>query len=241
MRNLPQVSQVLVALTALSITNIALADEEHEHEGHSDIEVVVEDGQLVIENGEALSGGGKLFESEFGEQINPNLSSEPGFEVDDGMFLADEILGFQTVGTLLSWDGAAWGAAAATDYLDVIDGEFSVFTYSATSATAGTGIIESADSEGGIHHHVDFEIDTAATSGAYLIEMVLLGLDSAGETTVYDTSESLYVAFNFNMEEEAFEFAVESFNPAPVPVPAALPLLLSGLFGVFAVARRKKN
>lgn len=54
--------------------------------------------------------------------------------------------------------------------------------------------------------------------GAYLIEMQLLGFDSTGSNQVYGASESYYIAFNFGLDEAAYEASIDAFlaNASPV-------------------------
>ena len=226
----------VAAMATFSVTATA----QH---AHSDIEVVVESGQLEIENGILLTSGAKLFEAEFGELINPYEADEPGFEADDGQFMSGEILGFEALGTLQFWNGLSWGSSATgtmtlTDTLPstldtVVDG---------LGVTNGIGFIGQADIDGGVHDHFDFEVgDTGGTpaNGAYLLELRVRGFsDTTFTTDVYTASDSFFIAFNLGMEEADFEMAVDALGIA-VPIPAAWLLMLSGLAPLYLARRRK--
>ncbi len=208
--------------------------------GHSDIEVAVENGKIVVENGILLRNGYRLFESEFGELGNPYGTDEPGFELDDGNFSPGQILGLEAKAALRYWNGSQWGVPVNDEFIEVIDSLSNSFSIEGQFLSGGSGVIDAADDEGGVHSHVDFEIGSGAgtpTTGAYLIELALLGFESDFITKAYTDSDNFYIAFNLGLDEDAFESSVDAL--APVPLPAALPLMLSGLLGMFAIARRR--
>ncbi|MFK8017458.1 MAG: hypothetical protein AB8G17_18690 [Gammaproteobacteria bacterium] len=223
-----------LAAIALMSTGAAMAQ-------HQDVEVGVEDGALVIENGLQMLNGGVLFEAEFGELGEPFGTDDPGFEVDDGLFQAGEILAFQAIGTLQMWDGNAWTSADISPIqiaaMDVLGNET---LWDGAGTVNPMGFIDGADDEGGIHSHVEFEIQDSLGGtpmpGAFMIELALFGMAADQTTQVYDASQSMFVAFNLGLDESVFEMAVDA---ALVPIPGAAIFMLSGLLSMFGISRRK--
>ena len=228
----------LLAIAAVALTGPAFAQ-------HQDVEVGVENGQLVIENGLSMMNGSVLFEAEFGELGEPFGTDDPGFEVDDGLFQAGEILAFQALGSLQQWNGTSWESTgadpiqiAATDVLG------NVTLWDGSGVSAGFGLIDEADDEGGVHSHVEFEIQDSLggtpMSGAFLIELALFGVAADQTTEVYGASQSMFVAFNLGLSEDDFEMAVDALI-APIPLPGAVIFMLSGLATMFGLRRREKQ
>ncbi len=230
----------IVAVVAMS----ALAVSAQAQHAHSDIEVHVDGGALEIENGILLTSGAKLFESEFGELLNPYEADEPGFEADDGMFMPNEILGFEALGTLQYWNGLAWGSTLGGETLTLIDtlGSTADTIVSSTGVTNGIGFIGQADAGGGVHDHFDFEIGNGGgtpANGAYLLELRVRGFsDTTFTTDLYTPSDSFFIAFNLGLEESAFEASIDALGVA-IPIPAAWLLMLSGLAPLYLARRRK--
>ena len=215
------------------------ANAQDEHAGHAgDVDSVFENGVIEIETGIPLTNGGFLFESEFGELGNPYGTDEPGFVLDDGSFSVGNVLGFEVQSVLNFWDGISW-EATGSDSVSLIDTLNAVTTVSATGIVNPIGIIDEADAEGGVHTHIDFAINDSAATGAYLVEFVLKGFTDATLTNSFTSSDSIFVAFNFGLDEEAYELSVDALGISEVPVPAAWIFLASGL-GALVLGRRAK-
>ena len=215
------------------------ANAQDEHAGHAgDVDSVFENGQIEVETGIQLINGGLLFESEFGELGNPYGTDEPGFVLDDGSFSSGNILGFEVQSVLTYWDGVNW-AATGSDSISITDTLNNVTTVSASSIVNAVGVIDEADPEGGVHTHIEFEINESAASGAYLLEFVLQGFTDVTLANNFASSDTIFVAFNYGLDEEDFELSVDALGVAAVPVPAAWIFLASGL-GSLLLGRRAK-
>ena len=208
----------------------------HAHAG--DVDSVFEDGVIAIETGISLTNGGFLFETEFGELGNPYGTDEPGFVLDDGSFSSGNVLGFEVQSVLNFWDGVSW-EATGSDSVSLIDTLDETTTVSATGIINPVGVIDEADSEGGVHTHIDFAINESAATGAYLVELVLKGFTDATLTNSFTASDSIFIAFNYGLDEEAYELSVDALGISEVPVPAAWLFLASGL-GALVLGRRVK-
>ena len=208
------------------------------HAQHSDIEAGVTGGQLVIEEGILLNSGEWLFETEFGEGLFPaNQTDDPGFEIE-GLTPGD-FFALEAVGNLQFFDGTSFTATTGTEAISIFGNAGPTTVVDGSSILNPFAIVETATAAGLIDdEHVDFEINGAA-AGTYLIEFVLSAFtDLSGTTPAVDSSDSFFIAFNFGLDEEIFESAVDSLGIASeVPVPAAWVFLASGL-GSLVAGRR---
>ena len=152
-------------------------------------------------------------------------------------------LAFEVQNTLSYWDGSSWSASTpgseALTIADVLG--TSTTTVTDYSITNPIGLVDQADAEGGVHSHLDFEINLAAASGAYLLELALVGFsDQALTNLIVPASDSFFIVFNYGMDEEIFEAGVDALGVSEVPLPAAWLFLASGL-GTLALGRRVKK
>ncbi len=228
----------------------------HGYTQHSDIVFDVDDNQLVIEaeghdhgeggedhSGGLMTGNGKwLFESDFGDFAQgPDSTDDPGFASHEtsGVLTPGTIIGFEGFGSLQYWDGMSW-TIADDESLSIEDAFGATTTFSGAGVSNGsTTYIDAADSAGGFHAHVPYTINAGADTGAYLIEMSLLGLDGSDYSQRYDPSESVYIAFNYGLDEATFEQGVDAFAAVPVPGAAALMFSALSALGVVGVRRRR--
>lgn len=229
---------------------------------HSDITFDVDAGQLVIEaeghehggeeghgeeeehhEGGLITQDGKwLFEADFGDFAGgPDSTANPGYATHEeiGVLNPGELIGFEGVGVLQFWDGAAWTTAtSATVSIEDAFGALTMFS-SAGVVDGSTSWISQADGAGGVHAHVDYNINSEAGVGAYLIEMLLTGYDETGSNEVYAASESYYIAFNRGLGHEEYEAAVDALV-GEVPLPGAAIFMLSALSALGLGKSRKR-
>ena len=223
---------------------------------HSDITFDVDDNQLVIESeghdhdhgdedhaGGLLTSDGKwLFEADFGDfGQGPFATDDPGYASHEtsGVLNSGEVIGFAGVGTLEYWDGFSWTTStSATVSIEDVFGAETSFT-SGGVANGSSTFIDAADSAGGFHSHIEYSINSDALSGAYLIEMMLLGFDETGSTQVYTPSESYYIAFNFGLDEETYEAGIDALV-SEVPVPGGAVLMFSALSALGLIGRKRR-
>jgi len=180
--------------------------------------------------------GFPIFESDFGDLAGgPNKTDDPGFDHEAGEFTQGTLLAFRTVRPLEFWNGSAWtslsqATISATDALGAV-----VNIKSAGSFVSGSGLIGQVTSDGNVHEHIDFAINSDASLGAYAVAFSLFGLLADQTTPVYTESAPYMVIFNRGLSTADFETAVAA---RVVPVPAAAWLLASGIAGL-GLARRR--
>jgi len=249
----PTHTALTLSAFALALSLPALAD-EHDHEHAGDIFYVSEEGSIVLDDVTMIDvfTGRPLFEGDFGDlPFGPNGTDDPGFEAEsnDG-FAAGSFISLTPVGSLLFWNGTAWGAAdasvtiTATGLLDDVISWTSLGNsggYALASEAIGSGIPEPGEET---HQHLEFVISAGAPIGAYLLNLALANVGAlagaADFSSVLQTSAPFSIAFNFGLEEEDFEGIIDSTS-APVPVPAAVWLLGSSLAGLATCARQRRG
>jgi hypothetical protein len=205
---------------------------------HTDVEIEVIDGTLVVES--------NIAEGEFGEDPNPpNVADEPGFEVDDGNMVAGDELSFNAVDVLGKnlwyWDGADITNVDFQDSPHDLAIEHPVVNTSVTLSSASSGgvagfLIDMADSEGGLHQDLEFVLDTdPPANGVYLF-----GLELASDA--YASSEPVYFVMASGVEEAVHEAAVDWTNTTfNIPEPIGPMWLAGGLILTILRIRRSRQ
>jgi len=234
--------KLFLSTTFLITTTIAVSANAQ----HSDIEADGSSGQLVIEEGILLNSGEYLFETEFGEGLFPaNETDDPGFDIVG--LNPNDIFTLEAVGNLQVFDGTAFAATTGSESISIFGAAGPTTVVTGSSISNPFAIVDQATAGGLIpDEHVDFQIDLAAPSGAYLIEFALSAFTDLSLTTPSSvaSSDSFFIAFNYGLDEETFESAVDTLGISEVPVPAAWIFLASGLgslvFGRRLRAKAKK-
>ena len=120
--------------------------------------------------------------------------------------------------------------------------------YSAGTLFTGSGItgpvtatIDDAGSNGAFHAHLDWYIEGAAASGAYMVTLQLTDDASIGGRGLYVDSDPFQVVFNYGLSAAQYETAFLARALAPVPEPAAWMAMLAGLCLCAAAARRTRG
>lgn len=206
---------------------------EGEEHGHSEEEH--EHGALL------------LFESDFGDaEGGPFKTDAPGYSADPGALISGKFIGYNAVAPVLYHDGTGIAPTPGVAVITIEDGLGGTDVDITGSSFGGSGIIgESVD--GSFHAHVDYEINSDAPLGAYLIELTLSAYDLDGSNPFTDPlildpgiedSQSFYILFNNGLSEIQFEEAHEAFE-ALVPEPGSALALIAGM-GLIASRRRRR-
>ncbi|MDP2868924.1 PEP-CTERM sorting domain-containing protein [Methyloversatilis sp.] len=119
--------------------------------------------------------------------------------------------------------------------------------YSAGTLFSGSGItgpvtatIDDAGSNGAFHAHLDWYLEGAAATGAYMVTLQLTDAASVGGRGLYVDSDPFHVVFNYGLSMPQYETAFLARALAPVPEPAAWMAMLAGLCLCAAAARRAR-
>lgn len=231
------IQRLVAVLMVFSGAVSALAEDEH---AHNDVEFEYRAGKIAIEFG----GEGRVFEGEFPVDGEMEQASEnPGFgsELAEGLGVSPlDIIDYNVLGPLVYHNGTNFapvpgGASILIEDNPVNAGSLAV-TSSTTGPISGPGAIAQADLNGEVHTHLEFFLEPASLGvpeyGAYGFLMQLT-TDRPGVAP----SAPFYLVFNFGLEEQVFEGAVESFA-AQIPEPSTLVI---GALGMLGVAIRKRR
>lgn len=193
---------------------------------------------------DALSGY-KLFTADFGDFPRPYDTDDPGFDHESGAFLPGSILGFRGLGTLARWDAnaSAWlDEVPNGESIALRDVRGAVTVFATDGVRNAEGVIGQFSSSGNLHQHLVFGIAAASglpATGAYLFTLQLWSrASSSSSDALYVDSAPFSILVNNGLSEEAFAAALAA-RTTPVPLPASLLLLLSGL--AFPALRRRRN
>ena len=223
---------------------------------HSDIEYGLDDlanPTSIVFGGDAetTADGIRLYEAEFNEPFAGVFTTDdPGFEAD---------LNPNDIARIRIVDATAAGGEGFLNFYDPTNGtitaggllevrnlislitEAPLVLDGATASGDNPQTVSVADSDDGeAHGHVDFDIDDAATPGAY-------GLLAQLEVTAADgnyflESEQFFIVFNHQLSDDVFENeAVPAFlGLSAVPEPTSA-MLLSGVLGSLFLRRRRRQ
>lgn len=140
----------------------------------------------VDQSGEPVRGV-RVFAATFGEA--PNFTNDPGFDSGEDSFVPGTSVGFQIVQAVRKWN-------SATGSFDVLPPErISVRlgplgpVLTPMSDQSVNGFSLTADGAGRFHHHLGYTLQAPASSGIYLLRLVLTSPQFA-------TSRSFYMVFN---------------------------------------------
>jgi hypothetical protein len=227
----------LAAILATSlITSMAIAGDDHEHEG-GDYGLTIIDGTVAVGIGDHDEGvveniGERVFAADM-SLSGPNwFADEPGIFIEEGSLPDNTQVGFTLTQSLMYWDGSgAVNFGLAADAMSLSFGPASVSTSLDNSAVAGFSINYDADAVGGFDEHLDYTIDGLAPTGIYLLA------NTFSLTGALD-SDVIFTVFNAGLDENAHDAAIEYAESVLVPAPSAAGLL--ALAGLGAMSRRRK-
>ncbi len=202
----------------------AWAAEQH----HEDIQPWLAQGKVQLNN--------TLFEADFGD-LGGGLykTDDPGFDVDEakGGFTPGNWLRFEGIGSLKYWGGSSWSSSLVNgEEIRIEDALGNITVFDGAGVTNPVGVISDVDSNGDVHTHIDMSIwdntgNLGGTVGAYWVSLKLFDTLPNDATPVSEASDVINLIFNRGLDHEDYEAAV-----AAVPVPAAVYLFISALFGL---------
>ena len=167
--------------------------------------------------------GRRVFDTVFGEL--PNWTNDPGFDSPTDAFPPRTQLGFDIMGPLLEWDGAAFIDVAEPKIL-ISKGPFSVETPDAGMQPGF--IFGTASTSGKFHHHVGFELLAPSSDGVYLLELVLWD-----DAAFVGDSQPFFIVFGQNASPDALADAVAWVDATLIGVPCRADLDGDGSLSIF--------
>ena len=221
---------------------------------HADIWLVINDNRTAVSasNLETMSpvkrdliSNKLLFTGDFGDVgQGPNATDDPGFQAETNTFNSGAILNYRALGSLQFWNGTDWvNTLIDQERIHIEDALSSITTIDAVGILNSEGAIDQIAGDGSVHQHVDFSIDNSlgngtVAPGVYMIELEFYLTNGVGGATVHDTSESILIAFNYQLSASEFESAINQLIlPMSVSVPiSGISLLMFA--GLLVIIRR---
>ncbi len=230
------------------------------HGQHADIWLTLVDNQVAASqiNSETnipiitdLTTGKPLFPAAFGSFSDPNKTDQPGFQSLTNTFSPNSFLYYRVVGSLWFWNGQAWvNDVADQERVKIRDVVYSYSIITDTGVSSPLGAIAQINGNGSLHQHIDFFIENLGSGGpapgAYMIDMEFFGTDTPGGTIeTHLTSEPVRIAFNYQMNEAAFNQAINALISPPepatvsVPIPNGILLFLAAVLLIFGSYQKR--
>lgn len=221
----------LIALSAAgAIAPVAIAGEDHTHEG--DIVLTVRHGRIITGSGEGAEfRRNQVFGSELGAEGFPNTTDEPGFDNLPGTFAPGSLISFNILSELLQWDGAGLGSTVNGELMEISLGPASV----STSSGFVPGFALPVEDNGEWHEHYEYTLvegSRGVTDGVFVLKMHLVS-DEPG----VGRSIPFWLVFNQNADEAIHDGVIDWVAANVVPAPGAVALLIPAALG--AVRRRR--
>lgn len=154
----------------------------------------------------------QVFDGELGELGIPGFTDDPGY--NSGSLAGNSLLGYNVVGPLYFWDGAAFVAPPEDERLDILLSGTLLSTVTGSSGFQNGPYFTQASSSGGIHRHIqywvrhpDFDIsdpfDNPISPGAYALMLELT-------SSAHDNSDPFVIVFNNGLSPAEFEEAEDA-------------------------------
>ena len=179
------------------------AKAQHGHAG--DVYIYVEDGHIetgLVDEDETEEHV-RVFEAEFGESGLAEYTDEPGWEAFPGTFDSDSRVGWNALDDLHRWNGNGFDHE--------LEETITVSFKAQASFVIGEGAVDGFDlavaPDGSFHRHLGFLIGhpgkSSPQTGIYLVELELYATEGP------EHSEPFWIVFNYGMDEDDHEAAVE--------------------------------
>lgn len=200
--------------------------------GHDegDYGLVVIDGKIVTGIGDHDSGtishiGERVFAAEMSKAFGSIYADEPGIFVQAGTFAPGTGIGFNILAALRVWDTVNQDFFTVSAVPMTIEfGPASVTTPASDSLVSGFNIMYGG---GEFDEHWDFLLPSDVDLGIYLLEIQFAVTDPG-----IAASDAIWTVFNYGLDEDEHELAIEWVEKNLVPAPgSALALLGLGLMG----------
>lgn len=249
----------------LSTSNGPVAGSKLVLDVYGDLEWYIDQaGGLPIDHDTGLF----IFPANFSDLPGGAYSTDnPGFQTFAGQFLPYEELHFRALEHLwyLPVGGAQWQSApsgggirlygsipedVAFDYAyyGLREDEYllyaggTLFSPDGITGRVTAPITAASDPAGGMHYHLDWDLEGTAQSakGTYLLRMSLFSSAQTGGSEKYLPSDPFYVIFRNDVTDSQFAAALRTMtSPPPVPEPSTWALVAAGL-GIAALRVRRR-